>query len=65
MRLNWFIHLCIEFRNIFTNYFAGLQKYNPSFIYFWLPQGIWSSQAKDQIQATTANYTTATAMPNP
>ena len=36
-----------------------------SFFFFWLPRSIWSSQARDQIQATAATYTAGSATPNP
>ena len=31
---------------------------------FWLPQGIWSSRARDQIQAKVATYSTDAATPD-
>ena len=35
------------------------------FNHFWLPRSIWSSWARDQIQATVVAYATAAAIPNP
>ena len=35
------------------------------FLLFWLPHGIWNSQARDQICATVVAYTTARAKPDP
>ena len=35
------------------------------FPHFWSPLGIWSSQTRDQIQATVAIYTAATATSDP
>ena len=35
------------------------------FFPFWPPCGIWSSQSRDQIQATTATYAAAEAMLDP
>ena len=32
--------------------------------FFWLPHGIWSPQARDQMGATVLTYTTAAAMPD-
>ena len=35
------------------------------FFFYWLPLGIWSFRARDQIRATVATYVTAVAMPDP
>ena len=40
--------------------------YASSFFFsFWLPCGLWSSQAGDQLQATITTYATAAATPDP
>ena len=35
------------------------------FFFFWLPCGIWSFWARDQIRAVVATYAAAVAMPVP
>ena len=35
------------------------------YFHFWPPSGIWSSWARDRIQATVATYAAAVAMPDP
>ena len=35
------------------------------FFLFWPPQGLWSSQARDQIQAVVKTYATAVATLDP
>ena len=35
------------------------------FFLFWLPHGIWSSQARDLIQATVTTFAAVVLMPDP
>jgi len=35
------------------------------FFLFWPPSGMWNSWARDQIQATAANYAAGAAIPDP
>ena len=49
----------MEVQLIFVSWFSSFS------FFFWPPLGIWSSQAKDEIRATVATYTTAAAMPDP
>ena len=38
---------------------------NNFFFLFWPPSGMWNSWARDQIQATAANYAAGAAIPDP
>ena len=40
-----------------------MANYTIFFLFFWLSHGIWSSQAKNQIQAAVVTYATAATMP--
>ena len=56
---------------VFLSFFLppSLFPFLPSFLFcfsgFWPPHGIWSSQARDQIQATVLTYITAAAALDP
>ena len=55
----WGADFCPRLIPSTDNQWAGL------FFFFWMSCGIWSSQARDQIQATVATYATAVATLGP
>ena len=44
---------------------AKMRSFLFGFLFFWLPCGIWRSQARDQIWAAVATYATAEVTPDP